>query len=156
MRYRIVVSHPFEQERDRVWAMLSDISMMTGFVGFGPIPGIQSAAWIDGDQLAEGNRRAVTNTDGTTHLETVVRVDPPRLIVDRIHDMTSPLRVFVREIEDRFELEPTAEGGTLMVRTFDVHLKSRAFLPIAALLGPALRRALHRHHRSMSGSLRND
>lgn len=129
---------------ETVWSTLSDIENMTMFSGFGPIPGIASARWIEGDVCRTGAVREVRNRDGSTHREDVVLADPPHALEDRVYGFTSPFRFLVREARDRFELTPSA-GGTTLQRTFTLELTSPIASPLAALLLPALHRAVQRH-----------
>jgi carbon monoxide dehydrogenase subunit G len=135
-----------------VWRLLTDIHKMPMFSGFGPIPGIQSARWVVGESCLEGAARQVRNTDGSTHIEDVVIAAPPSRLEDRIHGFTSPFRLLVREVRDRFELVPK-DGATVLERTFAIELKSPVWLPVAAMLVPLLRQAVRRHHRAIIAEL---
>jgi hypothetical protein len=128
-----------------VRAYLGDITNLVDFTGYGPIPGIGSAAWERGDGAMAGDVRKVINTDGSSHREEVVRVEA-RVIEDRIYDFDSPLRHLVAEIRDRFELSE-ADGGTRLERRFEIHLRSPLAAPLAYLIAALfLRPALMRHH----------
>jgi hypothetical protein len=133
---------------DEVWNVLTDNDAMPLFSGFGPIPAIRSARWIQGDEYREGAVREVQNADGSSHREEVVTAVKARCLEDRIHDFTSPFRWLVREARDRFELVPNGDR-TEMRRTFAIELTNLAWWPAAALLLPLLRRAVRRHNAAL-------
>jgi hypothetical protein len=142
----------FQVAPEVVWALLVDIDSMPLFAGFGPVPGIERACWVEGDGYREGAVREVCNRDGSRHREKVVAAIAPTLLEDRIYGFTSPLRLLAREARDRFELG--AHGsGTMLTRTFTLELRSPLVWPAAALLGLFLRKALSRHHRAMRNEL---
>src|SRR5687768_14323373 len=103
----------FSASPEKVWQRFADITSMKSFVGYGPIPGIASARWIQGEGSA-GSVREVTNTDGSRHHEEVVAYEPHRRMEDRIFGMTSPFRFLVREARDTFELTPEGTGTRLV------------------------------------------
>ena len=86
-------------ERETVWALCTDITHMSSFVGYGPIPGIESAVWIEGE--GEGGVREVRNTDGTTHREEVLALRHPALVEDRIY-------------RHHHKMFPVTDGGRLL------------------------------------------
>jgi hypothetical protein len=135
-----------------VWALLTDIESMGSFAGYGPIPGIARARWIEGNSYREGAVREVENRDGSRHREDIMAARAPDLLEDRIYGFTSPLRFVVREAHERFELEATAEG-TALRRTLALELLSPLCYPLATLLVPLLRRAIRRHHAALAQSL---
>ncbi len=152
MRVVLSVSRSIAAPPDAVHAHLSDLSNLTDFTGYGPIPGIRAARWEGDGQARVGAIRRVENTDGSTHREELVCWDPS-VIEDRIFDFESPLRHFVREIRDRFELAP-AEVGTRLDRRFVVELESPLAYPLARLIGALfLRPALRRHLATVDGRL---
>lgn len=134
------------------WAHMTDIASLTDFVGYGPIPGIASARWIQGTG-AKGSIREVTNTDGSRHREEVIDVQQLRRLEDRIYDVSSPFRFLVREARDIFELSESPRG-TRLVRTFRFELRSRAAWPIAKAVAVLFRRAVRRHHETVERALR--
>jgi hypothetical protein len=152
MTLSLRISSEFAAPREAVWAVLTDLGLMPLFTGFGPIPGIASARWVQGDEPREGAVREVRNRDGSTHREEVVALVPRAVLEDRIHAFTSPLRLLAREARDRFELADLG-AGTALTRTFSIELRSPLALPVVALLLPLLRAALHRHHAALRGKL---
>jgi hypothetical protein len=133
---------------EKTWERFADIGAMTSFVGYGPIPGIQSARWLEGSG-AVGSVREIVNTDGSKHKEEVMVFDLHERIEDRIFDMTSPFRLMVREARDIFEF--SAEGdGTRLERTFRFELTSPLWWPAARTIGAFFRRAMRRHHANLA------
>ena len=141
----------FASSPENVWQRFADINTMESFVGYGPIPGIAYAKWIEGNG-AQGSVREVTNTDGSRHREEVVAFEPHHRMEDRIFGMTSPFRFLVREAHDSFEFSPDGDR-TRLVRTFRFTLTSPLWWPVAALALAVFRRAVRRHHASVAARL---
>lgn len=136
--HRVVIDRPV----DIVWAHFVDAANLTDFAGYGPIPGIARAS-VDGEGV--GMRRAITNTDGSSHREEVIVYEPPRRIVDRIDGFDSPVRLLAREITDELRFEPRGDA-TELVRTFTVELRSVLAWPLARVMRLFMSRAIARHH----------
>lgn len=141
----------FDASPAKTWEAFASIEAMSTFVGYGPIPGIASARWIEGEG-GTGSVREVTNTDGSRHREEVIAFTPHQRMEDRIYGMTSPFRFLVREARDTFELSPDGEG-TRLVRTFRFTLRSVLWWPVAVLALALFRRAMRRHHAAVAARL---
>ena len=142
----------FEASPPKVWALMTDLDAMTDFSGYGPIPGIKRAEWLTGNGTNVGSVRRIENTDGSSHREEVMAVEPRRLLVDRIHALDSPLRFLVSEATDRFELAEEGDG-TRLVRRFRFELRTALAWPITLVFRPLFRRALRRQHDAMEKRL---
>ncbi len=134
--------------REEVFDFTNAVENMTSFVGFGPIPGIVSARWLEGGGPAPGARREVTKSDGTTHLEEMVTYEPPGRHCARITGLAAPFAWLVREIRDDFWLVADA-GGTRVDRIFRAELTVPLAWPAVMLLRPLLREAVRRDLRGV-------
>ena len=152
MQLEIIEVVAIAAPRTALWALLTDLDAMPLFAGFGPIPGIERARWIERDGYEQGAVREILNRDGSMHREDVAVVRAPELLEDRIYAFTSPLRFIVCEGRDRFELNEHA-GTTTLTRTFAFELTSVLTLPLAAALRPLLRAAIRRHHTALRARL---
>ena len=151
MKLEVIQSVVFPAPPDRVWALLLDIQQMEMFVGWGPIPGIVDAKRIQGTG-SPGSVRAISNRDGSTHKEEVMELVQLKHYEDRIFDLTSPLRLMVHDVRDRFALE--ADGaGTRLNRTFTFELSSVLWWPAAMLIRSAMGVAVTRHHAEIARRL---
>jgi len=157
MDLRLSETASFQASPEAVWATLANLDNMALFSGYGPIPGIAEARWIEGDSFRAGAVREIRNRDGSVHREDIAAAVAPSLLEDRIHGFTSPLRFLVREARDRFVLVADEQGnGTRLDRTFTLELRSALVAPLAALLLPLLRRAIRRHHANLAVRLTSD
>jgi hypothetical protein len=151
MDLRLSENASFPASPEAVWATLANLDNMPLFSGYGPIPGIAEARWIDGDSFCAGAVREIRNRDGSVHREDIAAAVAPSLLEDRIYGFTSPLRFLVREARDRFVLTTDERGtGTNLQRTFTLELRSALVAPLAALLLPLLRQAIRRHHANLA------
>jgi uncharacterized protein YndB with AHSA1/START domain len=141
----------FTAPPERVWELLTDMSLMALFNGWGPIPGIADAKWVEGDGHP-GSIRVVSNRDGTKHREEVMARERPTRIEDRIFALESPLRFMVHDVRDTFLL--AAEGqGTRLRRTFTFELSSTFWWPMAMVIRLAMGLAVSRHHAEIASRL---
>jgi len=151
MDLRLSEKARFPASQEAVWAALANLDNMPLFAGYGPIPGIAEARWLDGDSFRAGAVREIRNRDGSVHREDIAAAVAPSLLEDRIYGFTSPLRFLVHEARDRFVLTADEQGtGTNLQRTFTLELRSALVAPLAALLLPLLRRAIRRHHANLA------
>ena len=120
------------------------------FRGWGPIPGLARVEFEHGDYHVVGSRSRVTNTDGSTHREVVVECDRPLRFAVRIHDLSSPFRMLVHELDERWQVVPEGPASRLD-RTFGFTLRSALYWPLSLVLAQGLFRvAVRRHHRLLA------
>ena len=55
-------------------------------------PGIREAKFIEQPESRVGTKISVTNSDGSTHEETVVEYEPDRRLVIRLDTFSAPLK----------------------------------------------------------------
>jgi len=139
----------FDAPVAEVWALCTAADQMSSFVGWGPIPGIASVRYREGEGVAPGALREITNADGSTHREEIVAVEPHRRLEDRVHGLGGPVRFVVREMVDVWEFASSG-SGTRLRRTFTLALRSPLAWPLGAALRFAFRRALRRHHAELA------
>ena len=137
---------------DEIAAAILDVAQWRTFTGWGPLPGIRSAEFVERTEAVVGSRIAVTNTDGSTHTETITAWDLPRGLALRLGDFSPPLSRFATHFEESWRFEPAAPGEparTIAVRAFQMHPRSAATVPILWLIRPMLRAAIRKHMRSL-------
>lgn len=116
---------------------------LTSFVGYGPIPGIREARYLEPRSIGVGARRTVLKLDGTTHVEEITEFVPGRRHVSRIVGLTGFFGVIVRDLHDVWDFEAASGNTTRVTRSFIID--ARIFTaPIALALVPFLRRAIRR------------
>jgi len=119
------------------------------FRGYGPIPGLRSVEVLEGDLRTVGSTARVTNTDGSTHRERVLEVEPGRRYAIRIHDISSPFGRMVDHIDEIWQLRKV-RPGTAVERIFEFDLRSALFFPLSVPLAQILfRMAVRRNHRAL-------
>ena len=151
MRLVLTETATFPARADRTWALLTDIEAMPSFRGWGPIPGIERAEWLQGEG-GPGSIRRVHNLDGTSHSEELAAVIPRERLRDRIFDIASPAARLVRSMTDEWELREVADT-TRLTRTFEIELRSGLLLPLGLFMRWAMRRAFRRHHAELARRL---
>ena len=145
MRVAVQESVWLAAPRDVVFDFVASEAGFLSFPGYGPIPGLARVEFEHGSYQQVGSESRVTNTDGSTHREQVVECDRPRRFAVRIHSLSSPFRLLVRELDESWELSTEGTGSRLH-RTFGFTLRSPLVWPLSLPLAQWMFRAAIRHH----------
>jgi polyketide cyclase/dehydrase/lipid transport protein len=137
-----------DQTPDEIAAAILDLEQWPLFTGYGPLPGIRSAEFIARPPGVVGTRVAVTNTDGSTHVEEILEWDLPHTIRLSLGEFSRPLCFFADHFIETFEFEtgddPAGRQRTRLTRSFELHPRRFWARPILVLIRPLLRRAIDR------------
>ena len=136
---------------DEIGAAILDVGMWPMFTGWGPLPGIRAAEFVERTGAVVGSRIAVTNTDGSTHTETITAWDLPRELALRLDGFSPPLSRFATHFEEEWNFGAFSDGKTESVRTFAMHPTSRLTVPVLWLIRPMLKAAVRKSMRQMQG-----
>ena len=80
------------------------------FRGYGPLPGIREARFRRRTDAVVGTQIAVTNRDGSSHVEEITAWLDTGGIVMRMSEFTAPLSRFATHFIERWVFEPTPTG----------------------------------------------
>ncbi len=138
-------------------AGILDLDNWPTFTGYGPLPGIRSAAFeapLPANHESEpssvvGTRIRVANTDGSRHTEEILAWDPEREIRIRLGGFTKPLRWFASHFEETWHITPKADGTTAVERVFELHPLGWWGVPMLWFVRPLMKRAVLRHMESI-------
>jgi hypothetical protein len=133
---------------ERIAEQILDLTRWPDFRGYGVLPGIKAAEFEARTPEVVGTRIRVTNTDGSSHVEEVVEWQPDRRLRLRMGEFSPPLSRLATEFVETWEFG-LADGGTRVVRSFDLHARSGPTRPLLGLISILLRRAIARHLRQM-------
>jgi len=131
-------------------AEIVDLSRWPEFDGYGPLPGITSAAYEEFGGAMTGARIRMQNDDGSSHLETVEVWQPPERIVMRLHGFTpSDSRLASHFVEEwRFD---AADGGSEVTRQLQLYPRSPLARPALWFISLLMRCAIARHLEKIAG-----
>jgi uncharacterized protein YndB with AHSA1/START domain len=136
----------------RVFACIVDLAQWPSFRGSGPVPGIAEATLEEGGSLRTGSRVRVRNTDGSVHHEMVTELVPGRRYAVRM-EVAPPASRVLETILEEVDLR-AVDGGTEMVRRFELRPRSSLTWPLAWLVCHAfLRRAVIAHNAALCAVL---
>ena len=135
---------------ERVVEEILNVSNWPGFKGWGPVPGIQSAQIVERTDALIGTRIAVTNSDGSTHEETVTDYVPGQRLVMKIENFSPPLRKLARYFTETWQFEQH-DRGTNIERTFELYPKGLIGKLILLPIEAALHKAVAAHTRTLAG-----
>lgn len=136
---------------EEIAGQILDLANWTGFSGYGPMPGIKTAAFETRTPGVVGTRIKVTNTDGSSHVEEIVEWEPDRRLRLDMKEFSAPLSRLANGVVETWEFE-RLDNGTRVVRSFEMHPKSFITRPVLWLISFLLARAVARHLRQMGGS----
>jgi hypothetical protein len=128
-----------------------DICRWSSFQGYGVLPGIKAAEFEIRTAEIVGSKIRVTNTDGSSHIEEIVEWEPDRRIRVHMHEFSLPLSRLATGFEETWEFSRMGRD-TRVVRSFELHPKSRITSPLIWLISILLKRAIARHLRQMRES----
>ena len=133
---------------ERVAEQILDLDLWPGFRGYGPLPGIRAAEFEVRTPEVVGTRIRVTDKGGSSHVEEIAEWEPGRRIRLRMGEFSPPLSRLATGFDETFEFERVG-GQTRVVRSFELHPRSRATRPLLWLISLLLRKAVARHLRQM-------
>ncbi len=134
----------FGRTAGQIAAEIADMSRWPAFDGYGPLPGIASAAYEGSPGPTAGARIRVQNRDGSSHVETMEVWEPPERIVLRLHEFGPPLSRLASHFLEEWRLT-AAEGGTEVARQFQFYPRWPLARPAVWLIARLMSRAIDRH-----------
>jgi hypothetical protein len=138
---RISIHGFSSQSPQAVCAAFLDFSRWPQFSGYGPLPGIRSAAFEARTPELAGSRIRVHNTDGSSHVEEIVEWMDGQRITLRFDEFQPPLSRIASHFIERWELAPSG-GGTRITRSLEFYPTGFAgrmlLIPIAWMMRRAL------------------
>lgn len=132
------------QTPEEIAAGILDLDRWPEFEGYGPLPGIQQAAFeVRTDEIV-GTRIRVKNRDGSTHVEEIMEWEPSRRLRLRMGDFAPPVSRLATAFDETWEFQRTA-NGTHVTRSLALHPSSQLTKPLLWLISRLLKRAIARH-----------
>ncbi len=131
-------------EPEAITNQILDLAKWPDFRGYGPIPGIKSAEFDTRTADIVGSRIRVTNLDGSTHIEEIVKWQPGNRLQLLMKDFSQPLSRLATSFVETWEFQ-RINDKTLVLRSFEMNAKSRAAWPVLWLISVVLKRAIDRH-----------
>lgn len=128
-----------------------DLSRWPEFRGWGPLPGIASASFRRRCAGEIGTEIAVTNLDGSCHVERIARwspVDGAELVMS---EFSPPLSRLATRFVESWAFEPV-DGATRVTRSFALHPTGTLGRVALSVVRVLLERAVARHLAQMAAS----
>jgi len=145
------------QSPHEIAGAILDLDQWPSFKGWGPLPGIRAAVFEHRTDNIVGTRIRVTNTDGSTHTETLTAWDPPRALSLRLDTFSRPLSRLATHFDETWRFEPPEDTAPAhALRTFHLHPRSRLTRPLLVPIAAMLKRAIRAQHRHMAARIGTD
>jgi hypothetical protein len=85
---------------------IADVNRWQEFQGYGVLPGIRSACYAHRTSHMVGSQARVENTDGSQHMEDVLKWDLTAGIILKLHSFSPPLNRLADCILETWHFEP--------------------------------------------------
>ena len=141
---RLSCTARFTKSPSEIADSILDLAEWSSFRGWGPLPGIRSAEFLERMPGVVGTRIGVTNTDGSRHVEEIVEWDVGRRLGLRLCEFPRPLSLLAERFDETWEFLESDEGSRVE-RTIEIvprNVLGRLVLPI---IGWMLKKAIRRH-----------
>ncbi len=138
----------FSLTAEEIAAQILDLSNWPKFQGYGILPGIKSTQFEVKTPEVVGSKIRVHNRDGSSHLEEILQWDPQRQLKLRMHEFSPPLSRLATAFDEIWDFRCDNET-TAVVRTLQLHAKSRLTLPLLWMISLLLRPAIKQHLNQM-------
>ena len=128
-----------------ICAQFLDLERWTDFKGYSILPGIEKAVFEIRTPSIVGSRINVQNSDGSSHVEEIVRWDTSNGIAMRFEDFSPPLKNIASHFIETWEFHPAADGTEVtrsMVMVPKSFLGWLILLPISKLMKKAFEKNL--------------
>ncbi|MEQ8785300.1 MAG: SRPBCC family protein [Pirellulaceae bacterium] len=134
---------------EEIAEQILDLDRWPEFTGYGPLPGIKSAAFEVRTPAVVGTRIRVKNLDGSSHVEEIAEWAPENRLRMHMSQFSPPLSRLAESFDETWEFT-RRDGRTRVVRSFQLHAKSALARPLLWLIARFLKRAIARHLRQMA------
>lgn len=131
---------------------IREITNWPDFPGYGPLPGIESAAVDVKTENVVGSRVRVTNEDGSEHTEEFVEWKPTERVRLQLKEFTPPVSYLAERFDETWTFDVSSEGTTVQ-RDFEMHPTSVGARPLLWGISFLLKRAVARHLAQMRREL---
>ncbi len=130
-------------------AEIANVANWSQFSGYGLLPGIHQAEYEIRTADMVGSRIRVHNTDGSGHVEEIVRWVPGQEVVMKLHEFTPPLSLLASHFSEEWTFTATQQG-TEVKRSFQLHSVRPATRPLLWMISLLFRRAIAQHLKRMA------
>lgn len=119
--------------REAVFERAFDRTQMPKLLrGWGPVPGVERAELLDGDEYAVGKVRRIHNTDGSSLDEEILTYEPPSAHAYRLHgEFRGLAKLLVVEGRAEWRFVALDESRTEVRWTYEFTLTSALAWPLA-------------------------
>ncbi|MEZ4710144.1 MAG: SRPBCC family protein [Caldilineaceae bacterium] len=146
---RFVCRATIAKSAPAICAEIADVTRWREFPGYGPLPGIASAAYERRTADMVGSRIRVHNTDGSTHVEEIYGWESGMKVAMRLGEFSPPLCRLASHFTEEWQFVEDNDA-TLVTRKFALFPKHSVTRPLLWLIGQFFQRAIARHLANMA------
>lgn len=110
------IKNPAEEICEKV----IDVETWSSFDGYGLLPGIEKAEYVERTDNMIGSRIRVNNSDGTEHLEEILEWESDKKLVMKIHEFPTTLSYIATHFIEEWNFEKLGKNETLVTRKFQL------------------------------------
>ncbi len=133
---KLQVSAVFPSRAEVAWRTLTEGDLTQVSQPWGPIPGVVAIRDEPPGFFSEpGLSRVFENSDGSTAVETIKGLDPPRRLEYSISRLTNSFRHLTPGADASFDFESISDVETRVTWRYSWHARNAAALPLLWLIG---------------------
>lgn len=140
----VTVQTELEISRQQLFEEILRLENWPSFKGYGPIPGVRQATFIQRSENEVGTRIRVENEDGSVHVEEIIEWQPFDSIRMRLDEFSPPLSRLASHFIETWQFE-TVEGKEVVKRGMALYGNSTVTKPTLWLIGRFLKNAVLNH-----------
>lgn len=141
---RFVCQKRLSQDPQTIAGKILDTDRWSEFTGYGFLPGIRSAEFVDKTPEICGSRIRVENRDGSSHTEEILVWEPSTEVVLRLCNFSAPLAKLADQFVETWTFQ-RVEHETVVQRSFALHPKTIWAKPVLWFISFFLKKAVDRH-----------
>ena len=134
---------------EEICSIIKDLNRWSEFNGYAFLPGIKKAEYKVKTENMIGTQFAVTNTDGSSHIEEVINWVDGETIKLKMHQFVFPLNKLATHFIEEFKFSPKG-NMTEVSREFNIYPKNTLTRPFLWFISLFLKKAIHRHSQEMA------
>ena len=146
------VTAQFSETPEEIAETILDMAQWSSFRGWGLLPGIREAEYLERTPGIVGSRIRVTNTDGSRHVEEIIEWDVERCLHIRLCDFPKPLSLLADQFDERWLFRDTTDGA-LAERVIEIKPRNVLGKLILPIIGWMLMKAIRRHTIDIGGEI---
>lgn len=145
---KFLIRFNMNTKADAIMEQVVDVKAWSSFTGYGLLPAIEKAEYINKTEAILGSQIYVLNKDGTSHIETISEWKIGESFSLEFSNLPKPLTLLCKQFIERWRFKET-NGNCLVEREFELIPTSIFTAPVLFFIGTLLKKASLEHLKSL-------